>query len=220
MTRVLKVFIASPGDVQQERQAVTEAVHNLSPRTLEMFDVALDVIKWDDFSPVARPDLRGSHQEVINSRVADATIFVGILNRRYGTPDNEDPGKRSGTHMEFETAIRYRDRISILTYYKREAFEDSHKETGNDPLQRKKLGELKAKLRSERIPHHCYDNIEDFRRRIVLDLLEAAFQKTQGAVRRDHARRFFRFGVDWRKHCAPSVLIGYPAIHKHNPNEK
>src|SRR5438270_7250871 len=97
--RTLKVFLASPGDVKPERAAADELVNDMNK---QMRDLGWQVIlfMWEDVPPgFGRP------QEIINARVDECAVFLGLLWERWG----QQTGKHSsGFEEEFERAVARR----------------------------------------------------------------------------------------------------------------
>ena len=90
-------FIASPGDVADEREAAKEVIQDLN-KSLRKNHWQIDIVGWEDTAPgVGRP------QELINKDVDVCDIFIGILWRRWGSQTGE---YSSGFEEEFERAIR------------------------------------------------------------------------------------------------------------------
>lgn len=74
--RVLNVFLASPGDLVDERRAAKEVIDELAITAREL-GVSLELLGWEDTLPGAqRP------QEAINKDLDEAELFVGLLWRR------------------------------------------------------------------------------------------------------------------------------------------
>jgi hypothetical protein len=116
MHPIIPVFIASPTDVQTERNSVKETVQRLSKRLVPLFGVALNPVSWDDFAPLSAPDATVPQRDILR-RIEPSSIFIGILYRRYGT---EIPSlKLSGTEIEFNHAIENRRYIRILSLFSR-----------------------------------------------------------------------------------------------------
>ncbi|MBO1924770.1 DUF4062 domain-containing protein [Thiomicrorhabdus sp. 6S3-12] len=113
---ILKVFIASPSDVQPEREVVLNAINEINRTWSTHHNVMLELIKWETHT---RPAIGKYPQEVINSQIGDDfDIFVGVLWGRYGTPT---PKANSGTEEEFTRALdRYKkgENIEIMFYFK------------------------------------------------------------------------------------------------------
>ncbi|MEA2705050.1 MAG: hypothetical protein QOD63_2995, partial [Actinomycetota bacterium] len=99
-TTAMRIFLASPGDVDQERNALARvltdvnlALESLAPQ----HPVVLQLVRWETH---VHPDF-GDPQSVINEQLGDYDVFVGIMWKRFGTPTN-DAG--SGTEEEFRLA--------------------------------------------------------------------------------------------------------------------
>jgi kumamolisin len=99
----LRIFAASPSELQQERESVADAKDDL--RELADFaGIALDVVDWHSVMPGA-----GRPEQVILDQIAPSTwdVFVGILWHRFGTPPQKKGARRvyeSGTEEEFQLA--------------------------------------------------------------------------------------------------------------------
>jgi hypothetical protein len=97
--RELRVFMASPGDLTDER----DALRDLERRLNAMFrsrGVRVSIEGWEEVQPDA-----GAPQDLINPLVHDCDVFVGLLNMRWGTPTDNDS---SGFSEEFNIALNRR----------------------------------------------------------------------------------------------------------------
>jgi hypothetical protein len=84
---VLKVMIASPGDVTQERAIVTEEIHRWNDANSSARQLILLPVKWETHST---PQLGEHPQSIINRQLLDeADIVIGIFGTRVGTPTEE-----------------------------------------------------------------------------------------------------------------------------------
>jgi hypothetical protein len=84
---VLRVMIASPGDVAEERKVVTEEIHLWNYANAFARKLVLLPIKWETHST---PQLGDHPQTIINRQLLDeADIVVGIFGTRIGTPTEE-----------------------------------------------------------------------------------------------------------------------------------
>jgi hypothetical protein len=210
VTQVIDIFIAAPRDVEAERKYADEAVSEVSARTRDILDIALHPVNWRRFLPSAAR--KGERiQDRFSSRVTKCGIFIGILNARYGTEISFDR-RISGTEEEFNKAIANRHSIEILTYFCRGS--ENLRSERSLIEQAYKLQELQKKLQEADLLYRPYKDPDDFRSIIILDLFEAVLRVSSETERREQLRSFFRFGVEDRRHT-PSVLLGYPAIHKH-----
>ena len=105
----LRVFVASPNDVAEEREKVIKVIEKLnrSGSLADHYGVILEAIRWETH---VRP-LMGRPQGVILQQLPVNLwdIFIGILWSRFGTPsgskksDNGD-ATRTGTEEEFQLA--------------------------------------------------------------------------------------------------------------------
>lgn len=113
-----RVFVASPGDVQRERDALASVINELN-RTLAALlpqtGARLELVRWESnaFPAMGRP------QQVINDQIGQYDIFVGVLWKRFGTPTGQ---AQSGTEEEFRLAYdnwQQHSKPHILFYFNR-----------------------------------------------------------------------------------------------------
>jgi hypothetical protein len=105
--RILKVFVASPNDVIEERNALAKLIGDINDVLVYLApekQLRLELVRYETH---AYPDL-GRPQDVINREIPiDYDIFVGIMWKRVGTPtDTAD----SGTVEEFTRACQRREK--------------------------------------------------------------------------------------------------------------
>ncbi|WP_232827672.1 DUF4062 domain-containing protein [Jiangella endophytica] len=98
--RELRVFMASPGDLTDERDALRDLERRLNAM-LRGRGVRVSIEGWEEVLPDA-----GAPQDLINPLVYDCDVFVGLLNMRWGTPTDNDS---SGFSEEFNIALRRRE---------------------------------------------------------------------------------------------------------------
>lgn len=108
----LRIFLSSPGDVEEERRITRELIDQLPKHPFLRGRVALQLVAWDD--PVAPIPLRAneSPQESVNdwARPSDCDIVIVILWSRIGTPTplperKPDGMPFTGTEWEYYNAI-------------------------------------------------------------------------------------------------------------------
>lgn len=114
---VLRVFVASPGDVSEERAVLEEVVQNINLVLGDSVGIRFELIKWETHS---YPGFGEDAQDVINKQVSDDyDIFIGIMWTRFGTATGR---AQSGTQEEFERAYnRFKadpNIMDILLYFK------------------------------------------------------------------------------------------------------
>lgn len=93
-------MIASPGDVQRERQLVRDILHEYNDLHARANKCVLLPVGWETH---ATPDLGGRAQELINKTVLDhCDLLVGVFWTRIGSPTGEE---ESGTVEEIKKHI-------------------------------------------------------------------------------------------------------------------
>jgi len=104
MAVVVKVFLASPSDVNAERKVVRERAEHFNRLWADHFGVHLKVIGWEDMPPTAqRP------QQRINADADECLLFLGLLAERWGSNSGEFS---SGFEEEFVLANRRRQQTT------------------------------------------------------------------------------------------------------------
>lgn len=103
--RTLKVFLASPNDVPEERKAFERLIRDINDVLAFLAPekrLSIELVRYETH---AYPDI-GRPQEVINRQIPiDYDIFVGVMWRRCGTPTES---ASSGTVEEFRRACERR----------------------------------------------------------------------------------------------------------------
>ena len=111
----IRVFAASPGDVPQERDAVSIVVEELRRTVAPLIPVELETVRWETH---AWPGAGKDAQDVINTQIGEYDVFVGIMWKRFGTRTKR---AAAGTAEEFERAYdlfkRY-GRPKIMFYFR------------------------------------------------------------------------------------------------------
>ena len=122
--RVLKLIVASPGDVQPEREILNEVVGSLNQSIASHFNLHVQVLRWEtDAYPGFHLDgPQGLIDEVLG--IDNCDIMVGIFWKRFGTP-TKDAG--SGTEHELRRAYAAwqksgGERPHIMVYFKDKAY--------------------------------------------------------------------------------------------------
>lgn len=111
----LRVLMASPDDVAEERSLVEEVIDEYN-RINNSLDLRLEPVGWEQD---VIPELGADPQAIINDQIAgDYDIFIGILWTRFGTPT---PRASSGTKEEFDLAYQRfldaPDTLRIMIYF-------------------------------------------------------------------------------------------------------
>ena len=98
--RIIKCFIASPSDVQEEREACDKVVESINRSLGDSLNVRLETLRWEKDAHAA---IGTDSQAVINEQLhpENADFFIGVFWTRFGTPTSR---AESGTEEEFERA--------------------------------------------------------------------------------------------------------------------
>ena len=154
---VINVFVASPGDVNEERSAL-EAINTELNRTWSKnLNLRLDLVKWENN---IHPNFGSYPQDVINQQLNDEyDVFIALFWSKVGTPTNIAD---SGTIEEFERAYKkYKNdpnSVDIMVYFKDQAISPS--QMNLEQLQ--KIQSLKEKMGEKGGLYWMFDNTEDF----------------------------------------------------------
>jgi hypothetical protein len=97
------VFLASPGDVNAERQAVRRFFDDYNRSTAHLWNVEFRVIDWENYATIGV----GRPQELITRQTLEKyksslALVVGIMGQRFGSPSGN---AESGTEEEFNWAM-------------------------------------------------------------------------------------------------------------------
>jgi hypothetical protein len=84
---VMKVMIASPGDVAVERDIITDELYRWNNANAVSRELILQLVKWETHGS---PQMGDHPQAILNERLLlDADIVVGIFGTRIGTATPE-----------------------------------------------------------------------------------------------------------------------------------
>jgi hypothetical protein len=118
--RHIRIFLASPGDVLEERRAVRDALQHLGRSPLIRDDFTIEVVSWDDPDGPVPMLATLTPQEAVRRalrRPSECDFTIVIVSGRMGTPlDERKPdgsAYRSGTEWEFEDARRAGKRVLL-----------------------------------------------------------------------------------------------------------
>jgi hypothetical protein len=148
---VVKVMIASPGDVAQERKMIPEVIEEWNAVNSADKGIVLLPAAWETHSA---PRMGDRAQSVINKQVLkDCDLLIGVFWTRIGTPTGE---AASGTVEEIEEHIKA-GKPAMLYFSSVPVVLDSI-----DQAQYSELQKFKKKCESEGLIH-SYESLSDFR---------------------------------------------------------
>ncbi len=168
--QLIKIFLASPGDVAEERNAVEQVIETINRNLGSEKRVRLETVRWEkDTYPLLGSDA----QNVVNRQIAgagmsDCDLFIGIMWNRFGRPT---PRAGSGTEEEFNTALesfKNTGRPEIMFYFNQAP---ANINTVEAIEQKRKVIEFRNKLQDEGLIAH-YSGLQEFK-----DLLRNHLEK-------------------------------------------
>jgi len=114
---ILSVFVASPGDVDEERNRLEEVIRDLNTGWARELAIRLELVRWETH---AYPSFGEDPQAVINEQIPDDyDLFIGLMWYRFGTPTGR---AGSGTLEEFQRAKERFDKdpssLQLMVYFK------------------------------------------------------------------------------------------------------
>lgn len=166
----IKVFVASPGDVPDERHLFTVVIDELRMGLTKHLNINIEAIKWETHT---WPDIGNDSQDVINRQIGEYDVFVGIMWRRFGTPTKRAD---SGTLEEFEKAFnlfKKFGRPKVMFYFKRKPFyTPSIKEID----QFKKVAKFRQRVTELGVLYSEYDESIEFERKFREHMTRQLFE--------------------------------------------
>jgi hypothetical protein len=153
--KVFKVLIASPGDVDEERQAIPEVISRWNDSNSEPNKVVLLPVKWETHSA---PLLGGRPQSVVNNQVVmSCDMAIGVFWTRLGSPTGVS---ESGTAEEIEWFID--NNKPVMVYFSSRNIDP----TKLDIDQYKALKEFKEKMQKIGLTG-AYTSLTDLKEKLL-----------------------------------------------------
>jgi len=154
--KVLRVFIASPSDLEAERRLFRGIVDEVNQSKANGMGTQLEPLGWEDTLPGS-----GRPQELINEDVKRCDLMIMLLWKRWGTPTGE---YSSGFEEEYELAKRLLEeegKPEIMLYF-RKIPDDMLADPGE---QLKKVLKFREKIESKRrFLYKSYEGEDQWRR--------------------------------------------------------
>jgi hypothetical protein len=164
----IKIFIASPGDTQDERRSASEIVEELNK--INQFDsIEYELVKWETHT---YSGIGEDAQDVINKQIDDDyDIFIGLMWKRFGSPTKR---ASSGTEEEFLRAVDIHQNklrpIKILFYFSQTAIPP--KDIDTEQLQ--KINQFKEQLKNAGVYYWDYSSIKEFEGLLKVQISKSA----------------------------------------------
>jgi hypothetical protein len=173
--QLLVVFVASPADLEPERNRLEEVIRELNIAWSRTLGLRLELVRWETHG---YPGLAEDAQAVLNQELpGDYDIFVGLMWGRYGTATGR---AGSGTEEEFARALaRFRtdpQSVKIMFYFKDAPLPPS----SIDPEQLARVQTFRASLGVEGALYWTFVELDEFERLARLHLTRQIQELTSG----------------------------------------
>ncbi len=161
----IRVFVASPADVSEERTRVEKVVHELNLAAPADSMVQFELIRWETHT---YPDFGLYPQAVVSNQIGTGyDVFIGILWSRIGTATPLAP---SGTLEEFHAAYsKWKgdpSSITLMVYFKDEPISPLLL----DPEQLRQVQDFRRELPSSGGYYWNFKSVDDFETQLRLHL--------------------------------------------------
>jgi len=127
--KIIRAFLASPGDLQEERKAIRGVVDEFNESWANELGYQIELVGWEEtVAGYGRP------QHLINQDLDRCDLFLGMIWKRWGTPPDHAGGFSSGFQEEFERSMVRREETGspeIALFFK-EIPEDFMLDPGDD----------------------------------------------------------------------------------------
>jgi HEAT repeat protein len=160
--KLVRVFLASPGDLSTEREAAREEVDEFNRLWADHFGHQIHLVRWEDVVSAS-----GRPQALINEGLDRCELFVGMLSERWGMPPDHGGPYTSGFEEEFRTSVARREQTGkpeIKMLFK--AVEPSRLADPGQELT-KVLGFKDELVRNRTVLFEQFDDLSAFRKKFT-----------------------------------------------------
>ena len=180
----LRVFVASPDDVSEEKDRLSEAIDGINKTIGRSLGIRLELVQWETDTI---PGVGESPQAVINDQIGDDyDIFIMILWVKLGTPTAT---AESGTVEEYERAmarVEKGDDVIVMAYFKESLPSSNIGDLDFKEMQR--VQEFKSKL-SNTTNYRSFDTPDGFGQKVRTHLSQLLIARssdtTNGNIEND-----------------------------------
>lgn len=164
---VLRIFLASPGDVKAEREMIFALKEDLDLLIGKDKNIKFEIVNWERNT---YPGKGTDAQDVINEQInGEYDVFIGIFWQRFGTPTSR---YESGTLEEYENAKKKyendKENTHIMMYFKTEGSLNIY---DIDVEQLKKVKSFKDKISKEDgLLYSEFEKTEDLKNLVQINL--------------------------------------------------
>lgn len=155
---VFSVLIASPSDVNEEREAIAQTIHEWNSLNAAETAKVLLPVRWESHSAPAMGD---RPQGIINNQVVrDCDILIGSFWTRLGSPTGVED---SGTVEEIKLFLKQQK--PVMLYYSKKPVDMDDA----DLEQVQKLKDFKKSIRDKGIQEQ-YNNVDELKQKLMRQL--------------------------------------------------
>ncbi|MCF5733991.1 DUF4062 domain-containing protein [Pseudomonas syringae] len=155
---VFNVLIASPSDVNEEREAIAQTIHDWNSLNSGETGKVLLPVRWESHSAPAMGD---RPQGIINNQVVrDCDMLIGAFWTRLGSPTGIED---SGTVEEIKFLLKQEK--PVMLYYSKKPVDMDEA----DLEQVQKLKDFKKSIRDKGIQEQ-YNNIDELKQKLMRQL--------------------------------------------------
>ncbi len=174
-SRLTNIFLASPGDVAEERKAVVNVIRELNLTLGPASNAVFRLLRWETD---VHPDVGTDAQDVINSQIGDDyDLLIGVFWGRIGTAT---PRAMSGTVEEVERALARNSvrpgSVKVMIYFKEEGLPPSQ----IDVFQIQAVQSLKPKISASGAYYRSFRDADEFESVLRVDLYNALGRILEG----------------------------------------
>jgi len=165
--RILKIFLASPSDVIDERKEIFSLRDYFNEIIGKNNNIIFDFVNWEKN---AYSGIGEDAQDVINKTTkSDYDIFLGIFWKKFGTKTNR---AESGTVEEYNIALKkYQENpenIHLMFYFKTSI--DSENIYNIDTKELDKIKNFREKLKKDGLLYYEFNETKDLRNLLLLHI--------------------------------------------------
>ncbi|QBA22652.1 hypothetical protein EU348_16270 [Chryseobacterium indologenes] len=181
---VLRIFLASPGDVKAEREMIFALKEDLDLLIGKDKNIKFEIVNWERNT---YPGKGTDAQDVINEQInGEYDVFIGIFWQRFGTPTSR---YESGTLEEYENAKKKyendKENTHIMMYFKTEGSLNIY---DIDVEQLKKVKSFKDRISKEDgLLYSEFEKTEDLKNLVQINLANLVrdkFSKKKRSIRK------------------------------------
>jgi tetratricopeptide (TPR) repeat protein len=164
--KVIRIFIASPGDLAEERKRIIEIFEEVNRRTAKPKGFLLEPVGWEDTLPgIGRP------QEIINADLVTCDHVIALLWKRWGTPTGEYSSGFEEEYCLAKSEIAKGGRVKEIWLYIKDFPEDDDEGTDEHLQQIQKVRDFRDKIIEENEGlYKTFSDIDEFKNKLTDNL--------------------------------------------------